>query len=231
MVWGLCCLLCVGLITSAGLAFQSMDDARKDLQTIADRQSEASKTAYLRFVKYFLAMQMSIVAILVSICVWLVLTVVEIARKKVGISIVLVATFYTMLMLLTHGISLQFNQQQTADFVVENFGGPNCPASLIPKLCAFDKKDVEKYEATYYLSYVCVGMLAMYAAFLVFIRRVEEGGSGSGGGGIGGRYAFKSPGLGAGVAGGGGMATQMEEYQGGGAEADASPWRQNTAYT
>jgi hypothetical protein len=119
---------------------------------------------------------------------------VEIARKKVGISIVLVATFYTMLMLvshggglyscsiplrpiarkrlgsstlepiklknwfpipslcffkcvmqlvpllvpLRHGVSLQFNQRQTADFVLENFSNrPSCPTHLIPKLCAF----------------------------------------------------------------------------------------------
>jgi hypothetical protein len=49
----------------------------------------------------------------------------------------------------------------------------------------FDTKDVQKYEATYYLSYVGVGMLAMYAAFLMFIRRIEEG-EGPFGGSLGG---------------------------------------------
>ena len=66
-------------------------------------QGGETKTAYLRFVKFFLSMQMSIISILISICVWLLLTVVEIAKKNVGISIVLVATFYTMLMLVSHG--------------------------------------------------------------------------------------------------------------------------------
>ena len=42
---------------------------------------------------------------------------------------------------------------------MENFSSreDSCPKRLIPKLCAFDKGDVQKYEATYYLSYVGVG--------------------------------------------------------------------------
>ena len=153
---------------------------------------------------------------------------VEIARKRVGISVVIVATFYTMLMLLSHGMGLQTSQRQTADFVIENFSSrENCAASLAPKLCAFSTKDVQSYEATYYLSYVGVGMLAMYASFLLFIRRVEQGG-----GGDGGRYSFKSTGVGRHGGGGEGMSTRMDEYQVGGASGGdgASPWRENEAY-
>ena len=90
IVWALCFLISVGLITSSGLAFQSMNDVRKDLETVADETGGETKRAYERIVKSFMAMQLSILSILISICVWLLLTVVEIARKRVGISLSLI---------------------------------------------------------------------------------------------------------------------------------------------
>lgn len=219
-------LISVALIIASGLAVESMDGARKDLLTIADRLGGELKKDYHRYVEFFFSMQMSIISILISICVWLVLTIVELARKQLGISIVLVATFYTMLMLLSHGISLQTSQRQTADFIVENFSGaPGCNADMIPRLCAFDEEEVKKYEATYYLSYISVAFLGLYAAFLMFIRRVGEfGGRFEGSDGV-----FKS-GIGSSSSESGGMSTRTDEYQGGGANADASPWHQNAAY-
>lgn len=89
------------------------------------------------------------------------------------------------------------------------------------------------------------GMLAMYASFLLFIRRVEDLAGGGGGGGAG-RYSFKSGGVGGGSGGGGGngietggggggMSSQTYDYRGGGGSGgagggDASPWRENAAY-
>eukprot|EP00227_Mantoniella_beaufortii_P019304 CAMPEP_0197581130 /NCGR_PEP_ID=MMETSP1326-20131121/4743_1 /TAXON_ID=1155430 /ORGANISM="Genus nov. species nov., Strain RCC2288" /LENGTH=157 /DNA_ID=CAMNT_0043144989 /DNA_START=134 /DNA_END=604 /DNA_ORIENTATION=- len=152
-----------------------MDGVRKDLLTLSKQQSAESKDWTMSHVKIFLNMQIAIISILMSVAFWLILTIVEIARKKVGISIVLVATFYTCLMLVSHGVSLQFTQSSGTDYVLENYSSSaTCPKVRAPKLCAFSKQDVAMYQATFYTSYVGVGMLAMYAAFLLFIRRVEE---------------------------------------------------------
>ena len=80
------------------------------------------------------------------------------------------------------------------------------------------------------------GMLAMYASFLLFIRRVEDLAGGGGGGA--GRYSFKSGGVGSSggggngieTGGGGGMSSQTYDYRGGSSTGDASPWRENAAY-
>ena len=229
-MWGICFLISSGLIVSSGLAFSSMDGVRKDLETYLDEVGGDVRKWVERFVQVFMSMQVSIVSILISICVWLLLTIVEIARRRVGISIVIVATFYTILMLVSHGVGLQTSQRVSAEYVLDAFAShEDCPKQLVPRLCAFSKEgDVLKYEATYVLSYFGVGVLAMYAAFLLFIRRVEKQGGG------GERYSFKSSGLGSGGGGGGGddgLSTQMEEYQTGGAGADGqAPWRNNSAY-
>jgi|AntAceMinimDraft_12_1070368.scaffolds.fasta_scaffold17082_1 uncharacterized membrane protein YgcG len=175
-----------------------MEGVRKDLLSFADKMDEPGKSSILSLANQFVTMQVSIISILVSVGVWMILTVVELLRQKVGITVVLVATFYTMLMMLSHGVGVQLNHKLTTDWVISTFSSKqSCDVENYPKNCAFDKDDVTLIEATYAMSYVGVGLLAMYAGFLIFIRRVQEQegndaayGGGSSGGGE--RYTFKS---------------------------------------
>ena len=99
----LCGLLGLGNIITSMIAFSSMHGIRVDLyEAYGDLDSEGA----LQLSKYFLSMQFGLFAIFFSTLVWGVLVVLDRFKFSVGKIFILLATMYTVLMYLTHGVSV-----------------------------------------------------------------------------------------------------------------------------
>ena len=103
----LCGLLGLGNIITSMIAFSSMHGIRVDLVEYAgDTGQESRAEDALRNARYFLSMQFGLFAIFFSTLVWGVLVVLDRFKFSVGKIFILLATMYTVLMYLTHGVSV-----------------------------------------------------------------------------------------------------------------------------
>ena len=164
-------LVSVGNITASIIAFDSMQHVRLDLLQVAKMGSEGARRNVEEFAGYFLSMQFALFAIIFSVIIWTVVTLIELWYKKwISISLVLVATLYTMLMLLTHALALEKIQRITVDSIKRDISSTLCDRDKYPGLCGLDEAGVREYEAAYGMAYASVGFLAVYAVYLLVLR-------------------------------------------------------------
>ena len=110
----LCLLLGLGNIIASMIAFVSMHGIRVDLVEMSgDTSNETYAEEVLSLARNFLSMQFGLFAIFVSSIVWGVLVLFDYFKFSVGKSFVLMATLYTVLLLLTHGVCVQTIQATT----------------------------------------------------------------------------------------------------------------------
>ena len=180
LVFGLeIALVSIGCTTATIVAFISMTAVRLELlelaKTVVDDDIRRSIEEYA---EYFLSMQFALFAIFVSVFIWTVVTSIELWYKKWGLSLVLVATLYTMLMLLTHALALETVQNITVDAVKRYYNDQSTCNEIdrrtYPTLCGLDKTGVREYEAAYGMAYASVGFLAVYAIFIFMLRQQEK---------------------------------------------------------
>lgn len=178
IIWALCAFSVISMFIAGMMAFSNM-------QMLRDELYEEGNSSVA---KLFTQMQFGIFSMAISVALWVACTMWEYAykntpQKALGITIVLGATFYTMIMLLSHGISLAYTQTYTADWVLETYN--ECTLTQennYPNLCAFDEGDKEKYEATYAFAFMSFGCMFLYGAVLGYLRYKENKEGISGGG-------------------------------------------------
>ena len=180
LVFGLeIALVSIGCVTASIVAFISMTKVRLELLELAKTAVDDNiRRSIEEYAQYFLSMQFALFAIFVSVFIWTVVTSIEVWYKKWGLSLVLVATLYTMLMLLTHALALETVQNITVDSVKRYFNDQSVCNEIdrktYPALCGLDKTGVREYEAAYGMAYASVGFLMVYAIFIFMLRQQEE---------------------------------------------------------
>lgn len=180
LVFGLeIALVSIGCVTASIVAFISMTKVRLELLELAKTALDDNiRRSIEEYAEYFLSMQFSLFAIFVSVFIWTTVTSIEVWYKKWGLSLVLVATLYTMLMLLTHALALETVQNITVDAVKRYFNDQSACNEIYhrayPTLCGLDKTGVREYEAAYGMAYASVGFLTVYAIFIFMLRQQEE---------------------------------------------------------
>ena len=118
----LCGLLGLGNIITSMIAFSSMHGIRVDLVEYAgDRTGTTETEAALRNARYFLSMQFGLFAIFFSTLVWGVLVILDRFKFSVGKIFILLATMYTVLMYLTHGVSVETISKPTLENVQKSY--------------------------------------------------------------------------------------------------------------
>lgn len=170
----LCLLLGLGNIITSLIAFASMHGIRVDLVELSgDTSNEASAESILSLSRNFLSMQFGLFAIAVSSIVWGVLVLFDYFKFSVGKSFVLMATLYTVLLLLTHGVCVQTIQATTLK-VLEGSWQSYCNEQQYEHLCSFDHAaETAKYEAAFVMAYMGVGGLILYVFLMVYFYRQD----------------------------------------------------------
>ena len=170
----LCGLLGLGNIITSMIAFSSMHGIRVDLVEYAgDRTGTAEAEAALRNARYFLSMQFGLFAIFFSTLVWGVLVILDRFKFSVGKIFILLATMYTVLMYLTHGVSVETISKPTLEDVQKSFT-KWCDEDQYEHLCAFDHAaETAKYEAAYVFAYMGIVGLVFYVCLMVYFYRQD----------------------------------------------------------
>ena len=166
----LCGLLGLGNIITSMIAFSSMHGIRVDLyEAYGDLDSEGA----LQLSKYFLSMQFGLFAIFFSTLVWGVLVVLDRFKFSVGKIFILLATMYTVLMYLTHGVSVQTVSESTLKSLEGAYPGW-CNADQYEHLCSFDHAaETAKYEAAFVFAYMGIVGLVFYVCLMVYFYRQD----------------------------------------------------------
>ena len=159
----LCGLLGLGNIITSMIAFSSMHGIRVDLyEAYGDLDSEGA----LQLSKYFLSMQFGLFAIFFSTLVWGVLVILDRFKFSVGKIFILLATMYTVLMYLTHGVSVQTVSESTLKSLEGAYPGW-CNADQYEHLCTFDHAaETAKYEAAFVFAYMGIVGLVFYVCLM-----------------------------------------------------------------
>ena len=170
----LCGLLGLGNIITSMIAFSSMHGIRVDLVEYAgDTGQETRAEDALRNARYFLSMQFGLFAIFFSTLVWGVLVILDRFKFSVGKIFILLATMYTVLMYLTHGVSVETISKPTLENVQKDFA-IWCNADQYEHLCAFDlAAETAKYEAAYVFAYMGIVGLVFYVCLMVYFYRTD----------------------------------------------------------
>lgn len=170
----LCLLLGLGNIIASMIAFASMHGIRVDLVELSgDTSNEASSERILSLARNFLSMQFGLFAIFVSSIVWGVLVLFDYFKFSVGKSFVLMATLYTVLLLLTHGVCVQTIQATTLKDL-EGSWQSYCNAQQYEHLCSFDHAaETAKYEAAFVMAYMGIVGLVLYVFLMVYFYRQD----------------------------------------------------------
>ena len=170
----LCLLLGLGNIIASLIAFASMHGIRVDLVELSgDTSNETYAESILSLARNFLSMQFGLFAIFVSSIVWGVLVLFDYFKFSVGKSFVLMATLYTVLLLLTHGVCVQTIQATTLK-VLEGSWQSYCNAQQYEHLCSFDHAaETAKYEAAFVMAYMGIVGLILYVFLMVYFYRQD----------------------------------------------------------
>ena len=147
-----------------------MHGIRVDLyEAYGDLDSEGA----LQLSKYFLSMQFGLFAIFFSTLVWGVLVVLDRFKFSVGKIFILLATMYTVLMYLTHGVSVQTVSESTLKSLEGAYPGW-CNANQYEHLCTFDHAaETAKYEAAFVFAYMGIVGLVFYVCLMVYFYRQD----------------------------------------------------------
>ena len=166
----LCGLLGLGNIITSMIAFSSMHGIRVDLyEAYGDLDSEGA----LQLSKYFLSMQFGLFAIFFSTLVWGVLVILDRFKFSVGKIFILLATMYTVLMYLTHGVSVQTVSESTLKSLEGAYPGW-CNEDQYEHLCSFDHAaETAKYEAAFVFAYMGIVGLVFYVCLMVYFYRQD----------------------------------------------------------
>ena len=156
------------------IAFASMHGIRVDLVELSgDTSNEAYAESTMSLSRNFLSMQFGLFAIAVSSFVWGVLVLFDYFKFSVGKSVVLTATLYTVLLLLTHGVCIQTIQATTLKDL-EGRWQSYCNDQQYENLCSFDHTaEKAKYEAAYLIAYMGIGGLTLYVFLMVYFYRQD----------------------------------------------------------
>ena len=170
----LCLLLGLGNIIASMIAFASMHGIRVDLvEKAGDTSSQSTEEELLSLSRNFLNMQFGLFAIFVSSIVWGVLVLFDYFKFSVGKSFVLMATLYTVLLLLTHGVCVQTIQATTLKDL-EGSWQSYCNAQQYEHLCSFDHAaETAKYEAAFVMAYMGIVGLVLYVFLMVYFYRQD----------------------------------------------------------
>ena len=170
----LCLLLGLGNIIASMIAFASMHGIRVDLvEKAGDTSSQSTEEELLSLSRNFLSMQFGLFAIFVSSIVWGVLVLFDYFKFSVGKSFVLMATLYTVLLLLTHGVCVQTIQATTLKDL-EGKWETYCNAQQYEHLCSFDHAaETAKYEAAFVMAYMGIVGLVLYVFLMVYFYRQD----------------------------------------------------------
>lgn len=170
----LCLLLGLGNIIASLIAFASMHGIRVDLVEMSgDTSNETYAEEVLSLSRNFLSMQFGLFAIFVSSTVWGVLVLCDYFKFSVGKSFVLMATLYTILLLLTHGVCVQTIQATTLK-ALEGRWQDYCNAQQYENLCSFDHAaETAKYEAAFVMAYLGIVGLVLYVFLMVYFYRQD----------------------------------------------------------
>ena len=122
--------------------------------------------------RYFLSMQFGLFAIFFSTLVWGVLVVLDRFKFSVGKIFILLATMYTVLMYLTHGVSVETVSEAHTRESLEGAYPGWCNANQYEHLCTFDHAaETAKYEAAFVFAYMGIVGLVFYVCLMVYFYR------------------------------------------------------------
>ena len=156
-LWGLCVLVCVTLFLSACVSGDALASEFKDAE------DTYSDNPLLQLIKL---MQSNVGFLLLTCIGWMLLTTVEIVTHKMGVDVVAAATFFTAFTLCGHAVTFLFASMYVDEMFVAMSSGSDHENA---------KEHMKKYQATYAVSFIAAVVLALYGAFLLFIRRQEAG--------------------------------------------------------